>query len=178
MPAQWKIDSVDKMREWMEKVAIAVSADYSGLDVGAMTALRRVLREKGVQFKVVRNSLAYLAADAAERPLFKDIIEGPTGLAFSFEETVEPAKALAEYIRANRSPLKVKGGIMGDRFLTTAEVVSMATLPPKEVLVSRLMAQLQGPISGLVYTLNAPISGLARVLQRQAEKAGQEETVA
>jgi len=166
------------MREWMEKVAVAVSADYSGLDVTAMTNLRRALREKGVQFKVVRNTLAHLAADAADRPLFKDIIEGPTGLAFSFEETVEPAKALAEYVRANRSPLKVKGGIMGGRFLTTAEVQSLATLPSKEELVARLMGQLMGPISGLVYTLNAPLSGLARVLQRQAEQAAQQEAEA
>ena len=174
MPTQWKIDAVEEMKGWMEQCAIAISADFTGLNVSEMGNLRRALREKGVTFRVVRNSLAHLAADAAGRPQFKDIVEGPTGIAFSIEDSLEPARVLAEFIRVNRSPLKIRAGLMGDRPLTARDVETLATLPSKEELIAMLMGQLQAPVAGLVYTLNAPISGLARVLQGRVEQLPQE----
>ena len=159
------------MRDWMERCTVAISADYSRLRVGDMTVLRKVLREKGVEFRVIKNTLAYLAADAAGKPEIKGIVEGPTGLAFGYGDPTEPAKALSDFIRRTRSPLKIRGGAMDGRSLTAQEVNTLATLPSREQLVARLLGQLQGPISGLVYVLNAPISGLARVLQAQVDKA-------
>ena len=157
----------------MEGFTIAISADFSSLGVGDMTALRRTLREKGVQFRVIKNSLALLAADAAGRPAMKEIIEGPTGIAFGYDDPTGPAKALSEFIRDARSPLRIKGGVMGEQVLTAEEVGRLASLPSREELVARLLGQLQSPVSGLVYVLNAPISGLARVLQRRVETAGE-----
>ena len=173
MPTERKISSVEALRGWIEQCSIAISTDYSGLSVGAMTDLRRALREKGVQYRVVKNRLAFLAADAASRPLIKDIIEGQTGIAFGYGDPSEPAKALSEFIRDTRSVLKIRGGVMGEQALTAEEVNRLATLPSSQELIARLMGQLQGPVTGLVYVLNAPISGLARVLQRQVEKLGQ-----
>ncbi len=170
MPTQRKIDSVEEMRKWMAECTIAISTDYTGLDVGAMTALRRTLREKGAQYRIIKNTLALLAADAAGRATMRDLIEGPTGIAFGYGDPVEPAKALSEFVRSTRSPLNVRGGVMGDRPLSAAEVGALATLPPKDVLVARLLGQMQAPLTGLVYVLNGPIAGLARVLQRQVEK--------
>ena len=173
MPTERKINSVEALRGWMEQCSIAISTDYSGLSVGAMTDLRRALREKVVQYRVVKNRLAFLAADAAGRPLIKDIIEGQTGIAFGYGDPSEPARALSEFIRDTRSLLKIMGGVMGEQALTAEEVNRLATLPPSQELIARLMGQLQGPVTGLVYVLNAPISGLARVLQRQVESLGQ-----
>ena len=157
------------MSEWMSSCTIAISADFSGLGVTAMTALRRVLREQGVHLRVVKNRLALLAADAAGRTLIRDIVEGPTAIAFGFDDPAGPAKALADYIRTTRLPLAIRGGVMGERALTAAEVNRLATLPSKEELVARLMARIQAPAGGLVNVLQAPVSGLARVLQRHAE---------
>ena len=157
----------------MERCTIAITADFSNLRVGDMTELRRVLREKGVQIRVIKNRLAHLAADAAGRPAIKEIVEGPTAIAFGYGDPLEPAKALVDFIRNTRSPLKIRGGFMDDRPLSADEIDSLAALPSKEVLIGRLMGQLQGPVAGLVYVLNEPISGLARVLQRQVENTEQ-----
>ncbi len=174
MPTQRKIESVEEMRKWMEECTIAISTDYTGLGVGAMTALRRALRENGVQYRIVKNTLALLAADAAGRTAMRDLIEGPTGIAYGYGDPSEPAKAIAEFVRSSRSPLKVRGGLMGDRSLSANEVSSLATLPSKDELVARLLGQMNAPITGLVYVLNGPVAGLARVLQRQVEKLEQE----
>ena len=153
----------------MEECTVAISTDYTGLSVSAMTELRRSLREKNVQFRIVKNTLAYRAADAAGRPAFKEIVDGPTAFAFSNGEPVDPAKALVDFIRTTRSPLKIRGGILGDRVLTLEEVNNLATLPSKEELIARLMGQLNAPAAGFVYVLNANIAGLARLLQRHVE---------
>ena len=173
MPTQRNIEAVDDLRGWIEQCTIAITADFSGLRVSEMTGLRRALREKGVQFRVVKNRLVRLAADAAGRPAFKEIVDGPTAIAFGYGEPAEPARALAEYIRATRSSITIRGGLMGDRTLSSREVNTLATLPSKEELVAQLLSRLQAPIAGLVSTLNAPISGLARVLQAQVDKEGQ-----
>ena len=174
MPTERKTKTVEEMREWMEKCTIAISADYTGMAVGAMTDLRRVLRERGVEFHVVKNTLAHLAADAAGRPAMKEIVEGPTGIAFGYGDPAEPAKALSGFIRSTRVPLKIRGGLMGDRRLSAEEVDKLATLPAREELIARLMGQLQAPVAGLVYVLNGPVSGLARVLQRRVEDVQQQ----
>ena len=174
MPKQANIDAVDRLRQQLEESSVVISTDFTGMSVRAMTDLRRALRESGVEFRVIKNSLAYLAADAAGKPFVKDIIQGPTGIAFSSGDPVEPAKALVAFIRSTRAAMKIRGGVLGDRTITAAEVDGLAALPPKEQLIARLLGQLIGPVTGLVYTLNAPISGLATVLQRHIEAAGDE----
>ena len=169
MPTERKTRAVEELSGQFGESTIAISTDYTGMSVSAMTELRRVLRERGVLFRVVKNTIAHLAADAADRPAMKGIIEGPTGIAFGTGEPTEPAKALAEFIRATRSPLKIRGGVLADRALSAAEVNHLATLPSKDELVSRLLGQLNGPMARLVNVLDAPVSGLARVLQRRVE---------
>ncbi len=169
MPAERKVEQVEEMRQWMEKCTVAVSTDYTGLGVTVMTGLRRALREKDIEYRVVKNRLAHLAAEAADRPGFKQIIEGPTGMAVGYGEPTDPAKTLSEYIRANRIRMEIRGGMLGDRALSAEEVRNLAQLPAREELVAHLMGQLNGPAAGLVNVLNAPIAGLARVLQRHVE---------
>jgi len=166
VPTERKIEDVDEMREWMAKCTIAISADITSMGVSAMTDVRRALRGQGVHFQVVKNRLAHLAAEAAGRGMIKDIVEGPTVMAYGFDDPVGPAKALAGYIKDNRSPLSIRGGVMGDRTLTAQEVDALASLPPREELIARLMSRIQSPVSGLVNVLQGPITGLARVLQQ------------
>ena len=123
---------------------------------------------------MVKNRLARLAADAAEQPETKIIIEGPTGLAFGFGDPVEPARALKQYVVANRSALKVRGGALDGRALSAEEVDELASLPPKDELVAQLLTRVQSPIYGLANVLNAPIAGLARALQAVAESKTEE----
>ena len=169
MPTEKKIEAVQEIQGWLKDTSIIITTDYSGLPVGEMTELRRALRERGVRYKVVKNTLTYLAADAAGQPLVKDIVQGPTAIAFGYDDPIEPAKALSEFISGRRSALEIRGAIMGGRLLTAAEIDALARLPSKDVLISMLMGGLQGPISGLASVLNGPMSGLARVLQQHSD---------
>ncbi len=173
MPTEKKIEAVKEIQEWMKDTSIIITTDYSGLPVGEMTDLRRALREKGVRYKVIKNTLTYLAADAAGQPLVKDIVQGPTAIAFGYDDPIGPAKALSEFISNNRSALEIRGAIMDGRLLTAAEIDALAKLPSKDVLIAMLMGQLQGPIAGLANVLNGPLSGLARVLQQHSDNLAQ-----
>ena len=172
------------IRDWIDRCSIAIATDYTGLGVAEMTRLRRALRESGVEYRVIKNSLALLAASGSTKPEVKEIVEGPTALVFGYDDPLVPAKAIVGFVNANRSELKVRGGVMGERVLTAEEIATLAAIPSKEELLARLMGQLNGPITGLVYVLSAPISGLARVLQRHiesapaAEQSGAEQPVA
>ena len=173
MPTDKKREQVAEIRKLLEGSTVAISADYTGLPVSAMTDLRRALREANVEFHVVKNRLTYLAAEQAGKPQVREIVQGPTGIAFGFDDPVAPAKAMVEYIRANRSPMKIRGAVLGDRALTPEEVSALAVLPSREELIARLMAQLQSPITRLASALNAPLAGLVTVLH-QASESGPE----
>ena len=168
MPTERKVASVDEMQEWMSSCTIAITADFTGMGVTAMTDLRRALREQGVQLKVVKNRLARLAADVAGREMIKDIVDGPTAVAYGFDDPVGPARALAGYIKANRSPLAIRGGVMGDRTLTAQEVDTLASLPGRDDLIGLLLSRMQSPVAGLMNVLQGPMAGLEQVLHQAA----------
>ena len=173
MPTEKKVQAVKEIQGWLKDTSIIITTNYSGIPVSEMTNLRRALREKGVRYKVVKNTLTYLAADAAGQPLVKEIVQGPTAIAFGYDDPIAPAKALSEFISSNRSALEIRGALMDGRLLTAAEIDALAKLPSKDVLIAMLMGQLQGPIAGLAHVLNGPVSGLARVLQQHSDNLAQ-----
>ena len=181
MPTQKKMDQVEELRKKFARCTITVATDPTGLSVNAMTDLRRKMREKDIEYRVVKNTLTYLAADAAESPVIKEIVQGPTALAFGYQDPVEVAKTLEEYIRVNRSPLAIRGAVMDGRHLTPQQVIFLSRLPPREVLVGQLLGQLQGPLVTLMNqlqspmyrlltVLNGPLGSLAMLLQQRVEQ--------
>jgi len=98
-----------------------------------------------------------------------DIIEGPVALAFGSDDIVNTAKALNQYIKSAALSLQIRGGLLGDRILLPEEVVSLANLPPREVLISKLIWQLQVPVGTLHNILNLPLQGLLNVLQNRTQ---------
>ena len=175
MPTEAKRAQVEATRELIESCTAVVSTDYTGLSVQDMTELRRSLRGNGVGFRVVKNTLTHLAADAAGKPGMKEIVEGPTGIAFSTDDPVAPAKALREFIRSGRSTMTIRGGLLGEQVLSASEVERLADVPSKDELIARLMGQLMAPVTSLAYVLDAPVASLARVLQRKIDTAANEE---
>lgn len=158
------MDLVEQLREKLTRCSIAVAMDYTGMSVNAMTDFRSHMRQNNVECRVIKNTLAYLAADSAGKPQAKEIVQGPTALAFGFNDPVNVAKAIAEYIRISRSPLAIRGAILDDGTLTPTQVSYLATLPPKEQLIAQLAAQAQAPLTRLVTQLQAPIQRLATIL--------------
>jgi large subunit ribosomal protein L10 len=170
-----KKQSVDELAEKLERASVVIATTYGGLTVAQMTDLRRKLRAQQVEFRVIKNTLARFSAAKAGKEQMDKIVKGPTAVAFGYGDVSIPAKTLLEHIRSSKIDLKVNGGLIGNRLLTTAEVSSLATMPPKEVLVAKLLGQLKSPLYSLASVLNANIAGLAQVLsarQKQMEQGG------
>ena len=172
MPTPRKEAQVEEIKEKLGRSTIAIATGYQGLSASDMTELRRRLREQGIEYKVVKNTLTLLAAQDLGKEGIGEVMQGPTGLAFGYGDEVAVAKGLNTFITSTRSPLVIHGAIMDSRVITGDQVRSLATLPPREELLSRLLGQMQAPVTGLVTVLSAPLRGLVTVLQRAAESGG------
>jgi large subunit ribosomal protein L10 len=170
MPTLKKQSQVEEIKERLSRCTIAVATGYQGLNASAMTDLRARLREQGVEYKVVKNTLTLRAGLEIGKEGIGEILEGPTGLAFGYGDATIVAKGINTYIISSRMPLVIHGALMDGAVLTAAQVRLLATLPRKEELVARLIWQMQAPIAGLVNVLSAPLRGLAIVLQRRVEQ--------
>jgi large subunit ribosomal protein L10 len=169
MPTPQKAQVVENLTKRIADSTIAVSTDYSGLSVAETNKLRKMLRTKDVEYVIVKNTLAYIAADSAKKSQLKQIISGPTGMIFGYGEVVDAVKILTTFIKDTDSDITIRGALMGDRHLDIKEIEALSRLPGKTELLTKLVGQLNGGIQGLVYVLNSPINGLANVLQRHIE---------
>ena len=166
MPTQAKVNKVNELKEKLERCSIAVTTNFTNIRVNELTEIRRRTREAGLEFLVIKNTLMSLAADAAQRPQLKDIMQGPTAVALGYGDPIDVAKALHDYIRTTRSVLTIQGAVMGDGpALQSREVERLATLPPREQIVAQLLAQLQAPVYRLLNVLNGPLWNLGGLLQ-------------
>jgi large subunit ribosomal protein L10 len=164
MRLEEKKQAVIELAQKLERSSIVITTSYRGLSVAEMTELRRRLRKEQIEYRVIKNTLARFAAEQAGKEGLNSIIEGPTAIAFGYGDVAVPAKALIDYIRSASSELRISGGLLEERVLSASEVATLATLPPKEVLIARLLSGMQGSISALVNVLNANITGLMSVL--------------
>jgi len=160
---------VKLLKERFSNNSIIISTGFSGLDVVTMTDLRRALREKGLEYRVVKNNLAAIASEEAGVPLMKEVLQGPTGILVGYGDPVEPVQALTEYLRTSRIGLTIQGAVLGDRVLSPLEVTTLASLPPRPVLVAQLAGQLVGLMGGLASLLQAPAQRLASVLNSPSQ---------
>jgi len=175
MLRQKKEQIIDELVASLSRCVIAIATDYRGISAKEMVQLRRRLTQAGVDYRVVKNTLTRFAAERAGKKQLETFLTGPVAIAFGYDDVVEPAKVLREYIRSAGSVLQIKGGILGDRLLTAADVSALATMPPREILLARLVGQLAAPLQALYGCLNAPLRGLMNVIQariQQAEEGG------
>ncbi|MFC2020337.1 50S ribosomal protein L10 [Chloroflexota bacterium] len=170
MSREKNAEIIDSLEETFSRCAIAILTDYRGLSTPEVTALRRKLQETGGEYRVVKNTLARLAAEKAGNENWLSAFEGPLAIAFGYNEITEPAKIVTNYIRDTRLGLDIKGGFLGDRLLTSEEVTTLSTLPSREVLLARLLGQINSPIANLASCLVSPIRGLIGVLEAQIKQ--------
>ena len=158
-----------KIVEWLEeklsRANIVIATDYRGLSVSEMTELRQKFREQGIEYRVVKNSLANFAGIRAGRPHLSEFLKGPTALVFGYGDIVQPAKVLAEYKDSSSTSLTIKGGILPTRTLTVEEIFALAKTPPKDELIAKAVGIIRAPLYRLIFTLNANLQGLVNVLQ-------------
>jgi len=164
-----KVQIVSSLADDLSRSTIIIATNYQGLLAKQVAELRNALAKAGIGYHVVKNTLVYRAADQVGKPQLRDIINGPVALAFGYDDIVNTAKALNQYIKSAALPLQIRGGLLGDRILLPEEVISLANLPSREVLISRLIGQLQVPVGTLHNILNLPLQGLLNVLQNRAQ---------
>ncbi|MBF8267349.1 MAG: ribosomal protein [Dehalococcoidia bacterium] len=170
MPTPQKEKQVEEIKERLGRSTIAVAIGYQGLTGSVVTGLRRHLREQGVEYKVVKNTLALRAARELGREKIVSVLKGPTAMAFGYGDEVAVARAISSYVSSTRIPLVIHGAMMGSTVLTAEQVGSLALLPPRDELVARLIGQMQAPMAGLVNALNGILKGFVVVLQRRVEQ--------
>ena len=170
MPTPQKEAQVEDIKDRLNRCTIAVATGYQGMSASNMTDLRARLREQGIEYRVIKNTLALRAVLELGNESMGDVLRGPTALAFGYGDVATVAKGINGYIISSRMPLVIHGALMDDSILTAAQVTSLALLPPRDELVSILIRQIQAPITGLVNVLSAPLRGLAIVLQRRVEQ--------
>jgi large subunit ribosomal protein L10 len=141
-----------------------VFSDFKGLSVKDMTSLRKELREKGVDFQVIKKTLLDIALKDAKMEMNAKEMEGQIAVAVSSQDEVEAAKIIAKLAKANEN-LKIVGGILGKQNLTKEEVLNLSKLPGKEELLAKLVYTLNAPVSGFVNALAGNIRNLVQVLK-------------
>ncbi|MFW6270931.1 MAG: 50S ribosomal protein L10 [Bacillota bacterium] len=159
---------VEELNEKFEQAESLVLTDYIGLDVAEMTELRKKLREAGVDYKVVKNTLATIAAKNADLEEVTELFKGPTAIAFGMEDVVSPAKVLVNFAKEH-DLLEIKGGFLNGQVISVEKVKSLSEVPGREELLSKVLAGMQSPISGLVNILNGNLRNLVQVLNQIKE---------
>ena len=163
----------EDLHERFSKSAIVVVADYKGLDVSAMNALRRKLREEDIEFQVAKNTLLIRAAKDTEVALIEDYFKGPSAVALSYTDPVAPAKILSQFAKDNQK-LEIKGGVLKNKVLDVDAIKALAKLPSREVLLGQLLAVLNEVPTSFVRTLAEIPRSLLNVLTaiRDQKEAG------
>jgi large subunit ribosomal protein L10 len=164
---------VEALTERLKAAETVLVADYRGLTMPQIDALRSRLIESGARFSVVKNTLTRRAAEAAGNDALLALLSGPSAIAFieSDGDMVAAAKALADSAKDTKI-LEIRGGVMSGRTMTAAEVESLATLPPIEVLRGQVLGAIIAPLSSLIGLVNAPLQNLYGLIDARIEQLG------
>jgi large subunit ribosomal protein L10 len=176
-PRPEKVAVVDEVQERFDAASAALLTEYRGLDVAAISELRRALREAGGDYKVYKNTLVRFAAQKAGLDI-GELLIGPTAIAFVGErpdgapgDAVMVAKALRDFARTNPA-LVVKGGVMDDRALSAEDARALADVEPREVLLARLAGAFAAPMQQFAGLLQALPRNFAYGLSALIDKGG------
>lgn len=160
---------MSELAEKLSRSSVIFATDYRGLSVGEMAELRRQLRQQGVEYRVVKNTLVNLAAAKVGKPALATFLKGPTALAFGYGDVAPLVKVITDYQRSAKA-LSIKGALLSGRALSADEISFLSTLPPREVLLSQVLGALYSAIYGLLSVLTAEQRGLLSVLQVRIEQ--------
>ena len=149
---------VDEIKGYVKDAKAIVAVDYRGLTVEEDTKLRKQLREAGVVYKVYKNTMLKRAFEGTEFEALAKHLEGPTAVAFALEDAAAPARIINDAIKTSPK-LEFKAGVVDGTYYDAKGIEVIATIPSREVLISKLLGSLQ-----------SPITNFARVLKQIAEK--------
>jgi large subunit ribosomal protein L10 len=165
MPTEKKKEIIDSLEQFFAHCDSGILTDYRGLKTSDVVSLRRKLREIGVDYHVVKNTLAKIAAEKSGKDQITTTFEGPMAIAFIKGDISKSAKVMTDHIAAAKMAMSIKGGFLGNKILSSKEIAAIAILPPRDILIAKVLGGIQGPLYGLLNQINAPLRGLAVILQ-------------
>ena len=145
---------IDEIKEKLEKAQSAVVINYIGITVAEADAMRKKLREAGVDYTVYKNTLVGRAIKDTAYEALAPLLEGPSAFAFSYDDAVAPARVL-EGVMKEYKKMEFKGGVVEGTFFDAAGVKAIAGLPSREELIAKFMGSIQSPVSQVVRTFQA-----------------------
>jgi large subunit ribosomal protein L10 len=145
---------VAEIADKLSKSQSTIITDYRGLTVKQMNELRKKLREAGVEFKVLKNTLTQRAAEQVGVSEINEYLNGPTAIAFGYDDVVVPAKIIYQFAKDNKE-LEIKAGIVEGKVVSVDEIKALAELPSREGLLSMLLSVLQAPIRNFALAVKA-----------------------
>ena len=160
-----KVAMIAELKETMKNAKGAVLTDYRGIKVALDTKLRRKMREAGVEYSVIKNNMASIAAKEAGIEGLDAYLKGPLALVSSDKDPVAAAKLISEFIKENRI-MEIKGGLVEGTVIDAEGVKALANLPSREILLARLLGSMQSPITGFVTVLQGNIRNLVYALDQ------------
>jgi large subunit ribosomal protein L10 len=169
MPTEKKEKVVDEIEQIMAKSTIIVLSDYRGVKAPQLTTLRRRIKASNGEMVVVKNTLARLAARKAGKEALEKSLEGPTAITFGFGDVAGPVKVLAA-AQTEMEGFNVKGGLLGGTLYPKEQILTLATLPSRDVLIGRVLGQMNAPVTRLVGVLASPVRGIMGVIQARIKQ--------
>ncbi len=167
---QRKEEVLTQYADWIKRSEAIILVEYTGATMKALDTIRAKVRDTGGEFHIIKNTLArrVFADSGLEVP--QDYLVKSTAVSFAFSDPASTAKALTEATKGNEF-VKVKGGLMGGKTMSAAQVKALSDMPPLPVVRAQLLGVLQAPAGKLVRTIAEPARGLAAVVKAFSEKA-------
>jgi large subunit ribosomal protein L10 len=169
MPNKANQDAVAELTELFKGATAIFVSHNKSLTVEEATELRKKIREAKAKHRVAKNTLAAIAAKATKLDAMNNFLTGPTMLTICMGDVTAAAKALASYAK-DHEHLVLVGGVVDGKEVSKADIEALATLPPREVLLAKLVGSMNSPIRRLAVVLNRPASGLVIALNGVAQK--------
>ncbi|MFA6963591.1 MAG: 50S ribosomal protein L10 [Patescibacteria group bacterium] len=164
-----KAELIDALDIQLQNAKSAVIVDYKGMKVKESEELRNILRTKGVQFHVTKNTLVKIALTKHGIEFDNEMFKKPVAIAFAMEDEVAPAKEIELYAKKHEA-VEILGGMLENKMIDAAMVKRLAQLPSKDQMRAQLVGTLAAPLSGFVNVMAGNLRGLVQVLKAYGDK--------
>lgn len=147
-----KVKVVEEVQEKIKRSNATFIAEYKGIKAVSMNEFRKTMRDASIDFKIIRNTLAKRAIAGTDAEALSAHLKGPLAMAFSYKDAALAAKALVQFAK-DQPNLKIRMGTLGSKVISADEIRGLAELPPREVLLGRMLGSMMSPVSGFARVL-------------------------
>jgi large subunit ribosomal protein L10 len=174
MPTPAKEQTVAELTERMNRMQMLLVADYRGLSVAELAELRKVVRAKGGEVIVAKNTLTRLAAREAGYAQVEEFLKGPTALTFSYDDVPGVAKAVDDYFKATKKDVKLKGGMVGTSVIQANDLERVSKMPTRQDSLAKVLGGVNAPASRILGAMNAVMRNIAYILNTHSQSGSTE----